>query len=156
MRKGRVSEHFATYSITKCLRIPAVLHPRQRRDVVDAFLHERRRGRLFLHAFVVMPDHWHCLLTLIGDKSLPELVHDLCRHASFPSRAAGRTIAWEKGFYDRYLRPDESVAETARYIEANPVRKGLTAFQSDWPWSSAHPRYESDLDRHQLGFRAWE
>lgn len=157
LRKGRISEYLATYSVTKCLAKPSPpLHPGQRQNVVDAFFHARNLGFVLLHAFVVMPDHWHCLLTLSGRKTLSDLVHAVCRHASLPTRQTGGSIAWEEGFHDRRIRSDESVANTARYIESNPVRRGLVEYPGDWPWSSAHERYARGLDREQLGFHAWE
>ena len=66
LRKGRLSQLRGLYYITKCTTRPFTLTSQQRTDVVGSFFHFRELAYLLLHAFVVMPDHWHALFTL-GD-----------------------------------------------------------------------------------------
>ncbi len=108
-----------------------------------------------LHAFVVMPDHWHTLFSLGEDLSLKRMMLNLCRHASFPTRQAGGRIGWQDGYHDRKVRLEDSVVEIVEYIESNPVKAGLVEHRAQWPWSSAHADYADKLDRSFLGPERW-
>ena len=78
-------------------------------------------------AFVVMPDHVHWLIQLLGDASLGRAVHAV---KSVSARQLNRYLKrkgrlWQDGFHDHALRSEEGVIEAARYIVANPLRAGL-------------------------------
>ncbi len=89
-------------------------------------------------AWVVMPDHFHWLLTLRsgGLSSLMKQVKG--RSAKSINRAAGNIgKIWQGGFHDHALRHDEDLAAIARYIIANPLRAGLVERIGDYPlWDS--------------------
>jgi len=155
LRKGRFSASLGLYFLTKCTLDHHVLTNVQRDDLIAAFFHFRDAGDLQLHAFVVMPDHWHVLLSLGTRLSLPELVRVINRHASFHSRQAGIAVPWQHAYHDHKLRPDESVVDMVHYIEANPTRKNLVGQTDQWAWSSAHPQHRDRLDRTFLGHERW-
>lgn len=49
-------------------------------------------------------------------------------------RAFGLTGSlWQVNYFDHALRAEEDLAETARYIVANPLRKGLVRRLGDYP-----------------------
>lgn len=109
-----------------------------------------------LHAFVVMTDHWHALLSLGSTEILSILMRNICRHSGFLSRKTSEPISWQKGFYDHKIREDEIVVDIVRYIESNPVRKRLTAESESWQWSSAYPEFIGRNDRIWLGHERWK
>ena len=41
---------------------------------------------------------------------------------------------WQKGFFDRVMRTEESYCEKWLYVAENPVRKKLVAYPQDWPF----------------------
>ena len=155
LRKGRYSQPRGLYLITKCLKPCHQLAAEQRDDVVNAFLHARSRGILLLHAFVVMPDHWHVLGSLGAQKTLSQSVWSVCRRASFAWRKFGRKPQWQDGFHDHKVRGDETVLDIVHYIESNPVRKKFVAKPEEWLWSSARPESAEFLDRAFLGHERW-
>ena len=155
LRKGRYSESLGLYFLTKCTLNHHVLTDDQRVDLVTAFFHFRDTSDLLLHAFVVMPDHWHVLLSLGTHLSLAELMHGINRHASYRARQTGVAIPWHREYHDHKLRPEESVVDIVQYIEANPTRKALVEQTEEWSWSSAHPQYRDKLDRAFLGHERW-
>jgi len=108
-----------------------------------------------LHAFVVMMDHWHVLLSLGAIDNLSILMRNICRHSNFLSRKTSEPIYWQKGFYDHKIRAHENVVDIVRYIESNPVRKALTAKMEGWQWSSAYPEFIGRNDRSWLGHERW-
>jgi len=128
----------------------------QRADIVDSIYYFRDRDLIALHAFVVMTDHLHLLFNLKDDRNIGFVVAQLCRRASFPSRQRKVIIAWQDEYHDHKLRLNENVVDIVKYIEGNPVRKGLVNDCGDWKWSSAHADYRNRLDRCFLGHERWE
>jgi REP element-mobilizing transposase RayT len=99
------------------------------------FDHESYR----LHAWVIMPNHVHALLTPAPLQSLPPILKSW---KSYTARRANALLDragpfWQRDYFDRYIRDEEHFARAAQYIEANPVKARLCADPADWPWSSA-------------------
>lgn len=53
---------------------------------------------------------------------------------------------WQNAFYDYVLDGEEKVLSRMRYIEDNPVRKGLVIRIADYEYSSVKHRAETDFD----------
>jgi len=89
-------------------------------------------------AWVLMPDHLHCLVQL-GDSPLSSVmqsVHSLTARAINASRCASGQV-WQGAFHDRALRADDDLLEAARYLLANPLRAGLVVRVGDYPFWDA-------------------
>jgi REP-associated tyrosine transposase len=120
---------------------PMFLHqPEIAAIVVQALTEgEHRFHRYQLHAFVVMPNHVHLLVTpsVTGKQWLGPLkgytAHQanrvLNRHAPF----------WQDESYDHLMRGPKEFQRIRRYIENNPVTAGLVVSPEEYPWSSAAP-----------------
>ena len=80
-------------------------------------------------AFVIMPDHLHWLMQLLGAQSLQSVIKVV---KSKVSLKIGRPI-WQPGYYDRAIRKEEDIQAVARYIVANPIRAGLVNKVGDYP-----------------------
>jgi len=109
--------------------------------VVEAIrYHEQVLQRYSLHAFAVLRNHVHLLLTPHVD--LPELTKSL---KGFTARRANALLArtgapfWQEESYDHLIRSQAEFERVRSYIEWNPVRAGLVANPPDYPWSSASP-----------------
>ena len=112
--------------------------PEVARKVEEAMLHfdgERYR----LHAWVVMPNHVHALLTPLEGHTLAEIVHSRKSYtASEANQLLGRNGPfWQKEYHDRYIRDEGHYRAAIDYIERNPVKAGLCAKLEDWPFGSA-------------------
>jgi REP element-mobilizing transposase RayT len=94
-----------------------------------------------LHAFVVMPNHVHLLMT--PNRSLPKILNSL---KSFTARRASAFLArsgnafWMSESYDHMVRSCREFEAIQRYIEENPVRALLVKQAEDYLWSSANGR----------------
>jgi REP element-mobilizing transposase RayT len=93
-----------------------------------------------LHAWVVMPNHLHYLVTPREGYALSEIVHS-CK--SFTAHEANRILDrkgrfWFPEPFDRYIRNYDHFQKTISYIESNPVKAGLCEKPSDWRFSSAY------------------
>jgi putative DNA methylase len=106
--------------------------------VENALLHfDEERYRL--HAWVVMPNHVHVLVTPSHGNSLSSLVH---AWKSFTAKAANRLLGregafWFEEYFDRAIRDDRHFVRAVEYIENNPVQAGLCAQAADWLFGSA-------------------
>src|SRR5438094_8793998 len=78
LRFHRLSDTSATFFITKSL-LPkkAVLDEAAREIIVSAFAFAGGQQRIYLRAFVVMPDHWRALFALCEPWTLPKFMHHM-------------------------------------------------------------------------------
>ena len=89
-------------------------------------------------AWVVMPDHFHWLVSLRSG-SLAQLMQRVKgSSARRLNQALGLTgTIWQSGFHDGAVRREEDVQAVARYIVANPLRAGLVRRIGDYPFWDA-------------------
>lgn len=93
-----------------------------------------------LKAWVLMPDHWHGLVTLGERDTLPTLVG---RFKAVTSRVVAdhhrvNGWLWGRGFGSRGLPIGEDPRQAARYLVRNPVRTGLVERLGDYAyWNTA-------------------
>jgi putative transposase len=106
---------------------------------VDVLLHYRKQGRYLLHEFVVMPDHFHLLVTPL--ESLERAMQLIKGGFSFRAkRELGFTHdIWQPSYYDRRVRDAEEYFAFREYIRQNPVKRGLAANAEGYRFSSAWP-----------------
>lgn len=91
-----------------------------------------------VHAYCVMPDHFHVLVEgQNAGSNLLEFVRLLKQRTSFEEKKNSGTQLWQRYFYDHILRPKNSADVIAWYIWLNPVRKGLCAEPEDYPFSGS-------------------
>jgi len=96
------------------------------------------QNKFLLHAFVIMPDHLHILLTPSPDVSLEKAVQFI--KGGFSFRLKSKLDVWERSFNETQILTQENFTACVHYIEENPVRKRLTSTPKDHPHSSAsHP-----------------
>lgn len=95
-----------------------------------------------LHAWVIMPNHLHLLLTPKKGFSLSEIVHSCKSYTSTKANKVLNRIGrfWFPEPFDRYIRDNDHFEKAFNYIERNPVKAGLCENQSDWRFSSAWHR----------------
>jgi len=136
LRRGRVSEIGRVYLLTAVVdqRRQLFADWRVGRLLVEQFRLVEEDGWAVFLAWVVMPDHFHCVVEL-HDTTLAQL---MCRIKSRSSLAINRTLGlkgqlWQKGYHDRAVREDEDVKHMARYVVQNPIRAGLVQRVHDYP-----------------------
>lgn len=102
-----------------------------------------------VHAYCLMTNHVHLLLTPLTTGSVSELMRDLGqRYVQYVNRAYGRTgTLWEGRFRSCIVESARYVLACYRYIELNPVRAGMVGCASDYPWSSHRSNAGLQADR---------
>lgn len=91
-----------------------------------------------IHAYVLMTNHVHLLITPQDEQGLSKTLQMLGRYyVQYFNYSYHRTGTLWEGRYKATLIDSESYLLTCmRYIELNPVRAGMVAHPSDYPWSS--------------------
>jgi putative transposase len=99
-----------------------------------------------LHEFVIMPDHFHLLIT--PSESLERAMQLIKGGFSFPAnRELGFTHEiWQPIYYDRRVRDVEEYFGFRKYIWENPVKRGLAIRPEEYRYSSAWPELEMKMD----------
>ena len=90
------------------------------------------------HAYVLMPNHVHLLVTPMAEHGVTHLMQDVGRkYVRYVNHRYQRTGTLWEGRYKCSLIDSEAYLLTCmRYIELNPVRAGLVFQPGDYPWSS--------------------
>lgn len=95
----------------------------------------RDQGKFLLHAFVIMPDHFHALITPAADVSLEKAMQFI--KGGFSFRLKSKHDVWMRSFNESQISTEEKFISCVRYIEENPARRGLVAIPEDYRFSSA-------------------
>jgi putative transposase len=88
-----------------------------------------------IHAFVLMPDHLHMLLTPAPDVSLEKAMQFLKGGYSFLLKS--RMDVWERSYRERRIIDAEDFMTATQYVERNPVRARLVERAEEFEFSSA-------------------
>jgi putative transposase len=119
---------------------------------VDVLYHYREQGKYLLHEFVVMPDHFHILISLASDMTIEGAVQLI--KGGFAFRAGKelgfRAPVWQKGFSESRTRDSDAFSRQCEYIRNNPVARHLVQRASDYPYSSTNGRFLLDAPPQRL------
>ncbi|MDZ7293024.1 MAG: transposase [candidate division KSB1 bacterium] len=102
--------------------------------------------RYDLHAWVVMPNHVHVMVTPRDKWTLSSILHSW---KSYTAKQANRILGrvgrpfWQVEAYDHLVRDDEEFYLICEYTINNPVSAGLCAQPEDWKFSSAFVNKEA-------------
>jgi putative transposase len=115
------------------------------RRAVRATRAERPFG---IDAWVVLPDHMHCVWRLPegdADFSTRWSVIKARFSRAMPQVAQRRSHAvrrehgiWQRRFWEHHLRDEADWQAHVRYCWINPVKHGLVSDPAEWPFSSYH------------------
>lgn len=114
------------------------------RDMLLSLLTEQaRKFAVAVHAYVLMPNHFHLLATPATDDGLPLMMQAVGRsYVRYFNNRHGRSgTLWEGRYRSTVLEAERYLLACMVYMDLNPVRHGLVAQPADFPWSShAHAR----------------
>jgi putative transposase len=102
----------------------------------------RDQHRFQLHAFVIMPDHLHAILTPAPDISLEKAMQYI--KGGFSFRLKSKLDVWSRSFNESQILTLDKCETCKAYIEQNPVRTHLCASAEDYKYSSLSQRHIID------------
>jgi putative transposase len=149
----------------------------ERVDLLRDAVQQTKAERPFeIEAWVVLPDHLHCIWTLPLDDSgysvrwgaIKSRFSIAVRRAGFtpPNRlpvvalgryagvnpdlrvAKGEVGIWQRRFWEHHIRDEADFIAHLRYCWMNPVKRWLVERPEDWPHSSVHrdERFQKAMD----------
>ncbi|MBM7122326.1 transposase [Dyella kyungheensis] len=136
LRAGRASVPGCAYLLTTvtAYRRPLFKDHHLARSVCRCIHEAKHWGDASLLCWVLMPDHWHGLVTLGHRDSLSTVMNRFKAATAKQIRCIHPQVVWGTGFHDRALRREDDVRSVARYIVANPLRAGLVEAVLDYPY----------------------
>lgn len=129
-------------------RLPCFLHSEDRQQYLqllrDALLH----NGCSLHAYVLMSNHVHLLVTPPEVGAISRLMQKLGRQyvGAFNARHQRTGTLWEGRYRSCLVDSESYVLRCYRYIDLNPVRARMidNALQFEWSSAAAHAGHRSD------------
>jgi putative transposase len=121
-------------------------NPKAAELFVATMLHYRDNQAYQLHAFVLLPEHFHLLVTPSAQLSLERAVQ-LVKGGSAHKIRRELSLAfpvWQRGYSDHRIRESADYAAHLRYIDDNPVKRGLVDRVTEYAWSSASGQFPMD------------
>ena len=116
----------------------------------------RERYPFHIDAWVVLPEHLHCVLTLPpGDsdfstrwrliksgfsRALPKT-----ERLSAVRKAAGERGIWQRHFWEHWIRDEADYQRHVDYVHVNPLKHGHVKRVQDWPYSTFHRYVEAGI-----------
>ena len=88
--------------------------------------------------YLFMPDHLHVILKGKAENAQPlKAMNKFKQKTGYWFSQNAKQVQWQKSYYDHLIRNDEGVMTHVRYILDNPVRKGIVADWSDYPFKGS-------------------
>lgn len=119
-------------------------------DLVREAVRVTKRERPFhIDAWVVLPDHMHCVWTLPpGDDDFSNRwkaikIRFVQKTPAIERRSKVRTNKgergiWQRRFWEHAIRDERDYANHIDYVHVNPLKHGYVTRVKDWPYSSFH------------------
>ena len=130
----------------------------------EAFQDVCRRHPFTLDAFVMLPDHIHCIWTLPEDdcdfsmrwRLVKSYYTRRCPGSHKGIRTASRfkkaeQAVWQRRFWEHQIKDEKDFEDHVDYIHYNPVKHGLADSPGGWPFSSFHQYVEQGLYESDWG-----
>ncbi len=91
-----------------------------------------------VHSYVLMSNHFHLLATPSAIEGIPQMMQSVGRRyvRYFNQRQSRTGTLWEGRYKSTLIQAERHLLTCMAYIDLNPVRAGLVAEPSDYPWSS--------------------
>ena len=128
-------------------RQPIVQDDADRQRLLDLWYEHARAFKVAIHAYVLMDNHFHLLLTPETDDALPKMMQAVGRSyvRYFNQRHQRSGTLWEGRYRSTLIDSERYLLACMVYIDLNPVRAGMVQQAQDFAWSS---------HRHCMGLRS--
>jgi putative transposase len=123
----------------------------------------KQRHPFTIDAFVLLPEHIHCIWTLPQDdhdfstrwRLIKSYFSRYCEHRRQKLNASlirkkGQAI-WQPRFWEHFIRDENDFISHVDYIHYNPVKHGLVQSPKDWEYSSFHRFAEKGIYERDWG-----
>lgn len=112
---------------------------------VNTLYRYRSEGRFLLHEFVLMPEHFHLIVTPIGitiERTMQFIKGGFSYRVKKELNSA--VEVWQRGSTDHRIRSYQDYLRHVEYIRMNPLRAGICENPEVYPYSSASGKFLLD------------
>lgn len=108
------------------------------REYLNWLKEATEKYRVALHAYVLMINHVHLLMTPRDDSGISKVMQSVGRrYVQYVNHNYKRSgTLWEGRHKGNIVDAEDYLLSCYRYIELNPVRAGMVEHPGDYPWSS--------------------
>ncbi len=119
-------------------RQPIFANDADRRLLLALWAEYADKFQVAVHAYVLMSNHFHLLVTPTTETGLPQMMQAVGRrYVRLFNDTHGRSgTLWEGRYRSTLIETEPYLLTCMAYIDLNPVRAGLVAQARDYPWSS--------------------
>lgn len=129
--------------LDKNLNEPYWLREKAVADIVAESIQYRDGKQYELHAYTIMPNHVHMVMTLLPYAPvLFKVMQHLKKNAAIKSnKLLGRVGLdfWEEESYDHVVRDEKEFYRILNYTLRNPVKAGFVKEWQNWPYTFCKP-----------------
>ena len=145
------------FTVVAFERRPIFCRERFRNSLNQSILKTRENHPFKINAWVLLPDHLHCVWTLpendanfsIRWKLIKQYVSRDCQSTfrmqteiSAIKKMRRESSIWQRRFWEHRIQGEKDFENHLNYLHFNPVKHGLCQSPSQWPFSSFH-KYQS-------------
>ena len=139
------------FTVTTANRQPLLIKPFFYETLKTSIAQVKRVYPFAIEAFVLLPDHLHCIWTLpdgdydyskrwsiikrLTSQATRHLLVDIFSPAARNRRGLG---LWQRRFWEHLIRDENDFYAHLDYIHWNPVKHSYVSRAVDWPYSSFH------------------
>jgi len=116
----------------------------------QAFAHSKEKFEYHIDAIVILPDHFHMIITPRYAADYPAIISAIKRYfskhcdpkyydhlkQSASRQSRGMKPIWQKRFYEHTIRNEKDWHEKLQYIRNNPVKHLYVDKPSQWQYGS--------------------
>jgi REP element-mobilizing transposase RayT len=124
----RINIPNATYFISKSTfnKKPLFINDNIAQVVVSSLKYMSLHKNTIIHTYVIMPTHYHLLISLGEDLNISSFLHMLNSYSAHQiSKITKEKIIWDNRTWDEVIRNEEMYYQKLAYILLNPWRKKL-------------------------------
>ncbi|MGX5913489.1 REP-associated tyrosine transposase [Aliidiomarina sp. Khilg15.8] len=144
-----VSGGWFFFTVKTYKRQRVLTQPYLRTALKQALRETNARYPFKIHAFVLLPDHFHCVLEIL-DNQIPQRISMIKRRTTqisgFQSEVAlspnerkqRRRKLWQARYWEHTIISEERLNNQIMYCYTNPVKHKLVERVGQWPYSTFH------------------
>ena len=120
----------------------------------ESFVVSKQKYLYTIDSIVVLPDHFHMIITPKSAKEYPHIIRTIKQHfsrhcpkeayghlyQSFSREKKGYSLVWQKRFYEHTIRNEKDLLEKMQYIQNNPVKHAYVDEINRWEYSSFYQK----------------
>ena len=168
-RRANVEGGSYFFTVNTLRRQPFLIDADIRAALREAIKSVRTTLPFAIDAWVLLPDHLHCMWTLPhGDadfatrwRLIKMMVTQRCGAKSMRNeymterrKKKRQGSLWQNRYWEHQIRDERDFARHADYIHWNPIKHGHVTCLADWPYSSFHRYVREGIYPHDWAMNA--